>query len=159
MFFQDTMKVINLELFNINGLINTLGWCIRKKSLEDFAFRVSFLLSILVSCPFTSESNRLRDHEKKVYHKNALIDAESFLRVYNQKQSTVEQQLVSAHQSQIQKNRKILASLIEIITFTKYWGIDMKVVVNYDQIHRRKVVIQVILWHWLSFECSVGILY
>ena len=35
----------------------------------------------------------------------------------------------------------------------------MKVVVNYDQIHRRKVVIQVILWHWLSFECSVGILY
>ena len=49
MFFQDTMKVINLELFNINGLINTLGWCIRKKSLEDFAFRVSFLLSILVT--------------------------------------------------------------------------------------------------------------
>ena len=38
---------------------------------------------------FTSASNRLRDHEKKVYHKNALIDAESFLRVYNQNQSTV----------------------------------------------------------------------
>ena len=98
MFFQDTMKVINLELFNINGLINTLGWCIRKKSLEDYAFCVSFNfakhscdLGQLVKRPlsvFTSASNRLRDNETKAYNKNALIDAEPFLRVYNQKQST-----------------------------------------------------------------------
>ena len=92
----------------------------------------------LVSRPltaFTTASNRLREHDKKAYHKNALIDAEAFLSVYNQKQATVEQQIMSAHQQQIQKNRNILASLVETIAFCGRQNIALRGHRNEDRSH------------------------
>lgn len=84
---------------------------------------------------FTTASNRLREHDKKTYHKNALMDAETFLRVYNQKLTTVEQQIVSAHQQQIQKNRDILKSLVETIAFCGRQNITLRGHRNEDKRH------------------------
>ena len=77
-------------------------------------------LGQLVTSPlssFTSASNRLKEHDKKSYHNNALVDAETFLRVYNQEQATIQQQMLSAQQKQIQANRKVIESLIKIVIF------------------------------------------
>ena len=77
-------------------------------------------LGHLVTSPlssFTSASNRLKEHEKKAYHNNTLADAESFLRVYNQEQATIQQQMLSAHQKWIQANRKVIESFVKIIIF------------------------------------------
>lgn len=74
----------------------------------------------LVTSPltsFTSASNRLKEHEKKKYHNSALADADTFLRVYCQQQASVQQQMLSSHQKQIQANRKIIESLVKIIIF------------------------------------------
>lgn len=95
-------------------------------------------LGQLVSCPltaFTTASNRLREHDKKAYHKNALMDAEAFLRVYNRKQATAEQQIMSVHQQQIQKNRNILVSLVETIAFCGRQNIALRGHRNEDKSH------------------------
>ena len=77
-------------------------------------------LGQLVTSPlssFTSASNRLKEHEKKKYHSNALSDADTFLCMYNLQQATVQQQMLSSHQKQIQANRKIIESLLKVVVF------------------------------------------
>ena len=101
------------------------------KHSSDFGQLVSRPLTV-----FTTAANRLREHDKKAYHRNALMDADTFLRVYSQKQATVEQQM-SAHQQQIQKNRKILASLVETIAFCGRQNIALRGHRNEDSAHLR----------------------
>ena len=100
------------------------------KHSSDFGQLVSRPLTV-----FTTAANRLREHDKKAYHRNALMDADTFLRVYNQKQATVEQQIMSAHQQQIQKNRKILVSLVETIAFCGRQNIALRGHHNEDSAH------------------------
>ena len=50
------------------------------KHSSDFGQLVSRPLTV-----FTTAANRLREHDKKAYHRNALMDADTFLRVYSQK--------------------------------------------------------------------------
>ena len=106
MFFQGTMKVANQELFNINGL-SKYTWLVYSED-KSGGFCLPCVLFAKHSCDlgqlvmhilstFTSASNRLREHETK-----ALIDAESFLRFYDQRQSTV-----GVH-SQLKKIEKFL---------------------------------------------------
>ena len=76
MFFQGTMKVANQELFNINGL-SKYNWLVYSED-KSGGFCLPCVLFAKHSCDlgqlvmhilstFTSASNRLREHETKVY--------------------------------------------------------------------------------------------
>ena len=91
----------------MNGGFRLPGMLFAKHS-SDFRQLVSRPLTV-----FTTAANCLWEHGEKAYHiKNALMDADSFLHVCSQKQATVEQQIMSAHQQQIQKNQKNIAETV-----------------------------------------------
>ena len=90
--------------------------CLPCVLLRKHSSNLGQLVTSLLSS-FTSASNSLKEHEKKAYHNNAMADAETFLCVYNQQQATIQQQMLSPHQKQIQANRKVLETLVKIIIF------------------------------------------
>ena len=105
--FLGTMKMENHVHSNMIGFTSKYSWLVYSEEMNGgfclpcvlFA-KHSSDFGQLVSRPlmvFTTAANRLREHDKKTYHRNALMDADTFLRVHSQKQATVEQQM-SAHQ-------------------------------------------------------------
>ena len=86
----------------------------------------------LVSCPlmvFTTAANDLWEHKKA--YRNALMDADTVLRVYSQKQ----QWSSNVCSPTIQKNRQILASLVETVAFCGRQNIALRGHHNEDNAH------------------------
>lgn len=58
-----------------------------------------------------------RCHQTLDYHKNAFISAEHFINVFDKKTVDISVQLNSAKRVEIEKNRKLLSSIVETIIF------------------------------------------
>ncbi|KAK9712528.1 hypothetical protein QE152_g24867 [Popillia japonica] len=74
----------------------------------------------LVSLPFKNWKSALEcfeKHSKKIYHKEACIIAENFMRVTEGQQKDVHLLLQKRSNEEMQRNRKVLTTIIETIVF------------------------------------------
>ena len=92
-------------------------------------FAVGENLGFFVDKPFKYWQKGLeksKEHSNRTYHNDALIASENFQDRMNRPVHGIDMQLDALAREQVEKNRKVLASIIEIILFCGRQGIALR---------------------------------